>query len=165
MKKAAFLDRDGVINLESGSYTTNVDDFIINKDIPEAIKILREKNYLVIVITNQGGIAKKLYKPEDVLEMHIKLCEELSKTNTDITDIYFCPHHEVTGKCLCRKPNSLMLEKAISTYEIDVKKSFLIGDSDRDILAAENVGIRGIKIESNKSILNLCEEIVKNETC
>lgn len=163
MNKAIFLDRDGVINYERGTYTSRVEDFIINPGIPEAIKMLRDNDFLVIIITNQGGIAKKIYSEQDVLEMHIKLCMELKKINTTITDIYFCPHHNSTGKCLCRKPESLMLEKAVASYNISKSDSLLIGDSERDIIAAEKIGIKGIKVDSNQSIVEICKQIVSDE--
>ncbi|MCK9499566.1 MAG: HAD family hydrolase [Bacteroidales bacterium] len=160
MNKAVFLDRDGVINFEKGHYTTNLDDFIINKGVGAAIKLLKDNGYLVIVISNQGGIAKALYTHEDVLEMHIKFCEYLFEFDTKIDDFFYCPHHQDYGKCLCRKPEALLFEKAIKIYNIDVKNSLMIGDSDRDIQAAAKCGINGIKIKPNENILEICKQIV-----
>lgn len=159
MNKAVFLDRDGVINKETGQYTTCIEDFIINEGIGESIKLLKDSGFLVIIISNQGGIAKSLYSHEDVLEMHLKLCEHLYNYNTAIDDFYYCPHHPDTGICLCRKPDSLLLEKAIARYNISIGESYFIGDSERDIEAAKKVGIKGIKINSNENIFNICKNI------
>lgn len=158
--KTVFLDRDGVVNFEPGHYTTNVDDFIINKGIVESVKLLNDNGFLVIVISNQGGIAKGLYAEKDVLEMHDKLCQELSKDSAKIDDFYFCPHHDSISKCLCRKPQSLLLEKAIAVYNVDVEKSVMIGDSPRDIEAAKKCGVKGVLIKSNQNILDICKTII-----
>ena len=160
LEKAVFLDRDGVINYERGCYTTNVDDFIINNGIGEAIKLLKNNNFLVIVISNQAGLAKKLFTENDLLEMHIKLCTYLFDYQTNIDDFFVCPHHPDFTNCLCRKPKSLLFEKALAVYNIDPKLSFMIGDSERDIIAAEKCGIKGILIESNRNIIEICEQII-----
>ncbi len=159
MTKAVFLDRDGVINKEIGQYTTSVDDFIINDGIGESIKILKSAGFSVIIISNQGGIAKGLYTHEDVFKMHIKLCEYLSKYQTAIDDFYYCPHHPDYTKCLCRKPDNLLIEKAIAVYKINRQKSFLIGDSERDMQAAKKSNIKSIKIKPNQNIVDICKNI------
>jgi D-glycero-D-manno-heptose 1,7-bisphosphate phosphatase len=157
--KAVFLDRDGVINLERGRYTCNPDDFILNEGVAESVKILNDSGFLVIVISNQGGIAKSLYTISDVLEIHQKFCDLLNETNAVIDDFFFCPHHDSISKCLCRKPESLLFEKALALHNIDPAKSFMIGDSERDVKAAEKVGIKGIFIQANENIINICKEI------
>lgn len=162
MNKAVFLDRDGIINFEPGHYTCSAGDFIINEGVGESIKLLKDKGFLVIVISNQGGIAKGLYSHEDVLEMHIKLCEYLSEFNARVDDFYYCPHHEAVSKCLCRKPGSLMFEKAVAVYDIDPFVSFMIGDGERDIIAAGKVGLKGIKVSPNTNIFEICKEITES---
>jgi len=159
MNKAVFLDRDGVINRELGHYCENINDFEILEDVGIALKILKDAGFLVIVISNQGGIAKGLYTEEDVNNMHNKLCQHISVYGAAIDDFYYCPHHDSISKCLCRKPNSLLIEKAIATYGIDPSKSYMIGDGKRDIEAAEKAGVKGILIESNSGILNICKQI------
>lgn len=161
MEKAVFLDRDGVVNFESGRYTCNIDDFIINDGIGEAIKFLKDNDFLVIIISNQAGIAKKLYSSEDLLEMHVKLCMYLKEYGTNVDGFYFCPHHESISRCLCRKPDSLLFEKALAVYGIDPSRSFMIGDKERDIIAAGKCGIAGFIIEPNNSIYEICRSIVK----
>ena len=162
MNKAVFLDRDGVINYECGSYTTNVSDFKINNGIVESVKMLRDNDFLVIIITNQGGIAKGLYTADDLLEMHIKLCETLAEEDTAVTDMFFCPHHQEYGKCLCRKPEPLLIEKALAVYNIDPAKSYMIGDSKRDIEAARRAGVKSIKISPNENIVKHVKNIIDN---
>ncbi len=159
MNKAVFLDRDGVINRELGHYCEKVDDFEILEDVGCAIKVLKEAGFLVIVISNQGGIAKGLYTEADVNAMHKKFRDYLIEYGTDIDDFYFCPHHDSISKCLCRKPNSLMIEKAMSVYDINPALSYMIGDGKRDIEAAERAGVKGILIEPNSGILEICKQI------
>lgn len=152
--KAIFLDRDGVINKERGDYTYRLQDFEINAELIEALQILRDKNYLFIVVTNQAGIAKGLYNKKQVEILHnyfLKICNE---NQIQIAEIYYCPHFTAQSECICRKPNSLLLEKAMARFGIDAKKSYFIGDRDRDMAAAKKVGVGQILIESNASLLN-----------
>ena len=159
MNKAVFLDRDGVINKELGHYCEKVEDFEILEDVGSAIKVLKDAGFLVIVISNQGGIAKGLYSETDVNAMHKKLRDYLIEYGTDLDDFYFCPHHDSISKCLCRKPNSLMIEKAMAMYDINPAQSYMIGDGKRDIESAERAGVKGILIESNSGILEICKQI------
>lgn len=150
--KALFLDRDGVINRERGEYTFKVEDFDILPSVIPTLKWAQELGYLLILITNQGGIAKGLYGHEDVENCHHHLKLELDKSDVSITDIFYSPHHQDYSKSLDRKPGSLMLEKAMAIYKIDAAKSFMVGDSPRDIQASEAVGVKGFLIEPNSSL-------------
>ena len=151
MNKAVFLDRDGVINSPADNYYVwKSKDFIPNKGIIELAKELQRQEYLLIVITNQGGVAKGLYTKGDVMNFHSTMCNYFEKNDVKITAAYFCPHHQDIGICFCRKPQGLMLEKAVARFDINVSKSYMIGDSVRDIEAAKSVGIKGIKIEKDK---------------
>lgn len=159
--KAIFLDRDGLINDNSiAYYIYRIDDFKINSGVINCLKAFCRNKYLLIIITNQGGIAKKEYNSSDVEKLNIHLKKILKEENIEITEIYHCPHHSSVSKCLCRKPGSLLFEKAIAKYNIAKEQSFMIGDSDRDIIAAEKAGIKGIKVASN---LNLYEELKQSE--
>jgi len=155
--KALFLDRDGVINRERGEYTFKVEDFEILPDVIKSLQLAQEKGYKLIVITNQGGIAKGIYTHEDVAKAHQYLSEELAKSNVILTDIFYSPHHQDYSKSLDRKPDSLMLEKAIAIYNIDPNQSIMVGDSERDIIASEKVGVKGIKIKPNSSIFDIVQ--------
>ena len=157
--KGLFLDRDGVINKERGEYTFRVEDFEIIPGVIEGLKIALDKGYKLIVITNQGGIAKGLYTHEDVRLVHDHLFRELKKHGIYLTDIFYSPHHDDYGKSLDRKPGSLLFEKAMAIYNIAARHSFMIGDNDRDIIASERVGIRGIKVTANSSIQPIIETL------
>lgn len=159
MNKAVFLDRDGTIIAERGDYNFHPDHIEINEGAIETLMSFRKKGYLIIVITNQGGIAKGLYKASDVTLIHNIIYDFFNDYGIKIHDFFYCPHHPDFTLCLCRKPNSLMLEKAIAMYNIDKKASYMIGDSERDIEAAINAGIKGIKIEPNQDLSEIIEEV------
>jgi len=159
MSKAIFFDRDGVINRERGDYTYKIKDFVINDGVIDTLKTLYDYGYLLIIISNQGGISKNIYSKNDVEKLHQYLLFELERHNINITEIYYCPHHSDNEKCLCRKPESLLFEKAIARYNINVSQSYMIGDSQRDIVAAEKVGIKGIKIEPNDDLRKILKLI------
>lgn len=158
MNKAIFLDRDGVINVERG-YTHLLEDFIILPDLIEALQLFIKKGYLLIIISNQSGIAKGLYKQSEVEVLHNYLVEELKKSNITFSEIYYCVHHPDVSRCICRKPDSLFVEKGLARFNIDPKRSYFIGDKDRDVEAAAKAGVTGILIESNISLKTILEQI------
>jgi len=159
MQKAIFLDRDGVLNQEVGDYIKRFEDFKLLEHIYEGLTLFSDNGYLLIVITNQGGIAKGEYTHETLSTIHDFMMSELRKHGIEITEIYYCPHHPIVSHCLCRKPGSLMVEKAVSKYQIDPKKSYFIGDKQRDIDCGETVGVNGILIESNENWLPHAQKI------
>lgn len=159
MNKAVFLDRDGVINRERGEWVYRIDDFEINADITESLRVLQKKGFIFIVVTNQSGIAKGVYRHKDVENIHGYMEQYFRDRGIEIKETFYCPHHDDTGRCLCRKPGSLMLEKAIARYNIVVPESFMVGDKERDIEAAGRVGVKGILIKPNGSILKIAEGI------
>lgn len=147
MNKAAFFDRDGTINVEK-NYLYKIEDFEFIDGIPELIKKYNDDGFIVIVITNQAGIARGYYTKEDMNNLHEYINNELSKIGAHIDAFYFCPHHpDFTGECNCRKPKTGMIEKAIKDWNIDVKQSILYGDKPWDIEAGEKCGIRSILIK------------------
>ncbi len=152
-QKAIFIDRDGVINCDTGHYYVfRPRNFVLNRGIVKALKALKEAGFLLIVITNQGGVDRKIYGKKDVEEVHRYMHALLGKKGVEIDAVYYCPHHDEVQKCLCRKPLNLNLEKAISRFSIDRKKSWMIGDSLRDIAAGETSGLHTLKIESNEDL-------------
>lgn len=155
MKKVVFLDRDGVINREVGDYVFSLDKFVLNDGLASALQNYKEQGYHFIIITNQGGISKKRYSKDDVLILNNYLKSWFKDKGLGLLDIMFCPHHDTIEACICRKPNSLMLEKAIAKHSVSIAESFLIGDSPRDIQAAEKVGLKGILIEANSNLNNI----------
>ncbi len=160
MNKFVFFDRDGVINFERGEYTYLKKDFAINEGIITSLKKLQDHGFLLIIVSNQGGISKELYSKEQVEKVHQYLINELKKHEILLTEIYYCPHHAAFENCLCRKPKSLMLEKSIARFDIDTYQSYMIGDSERDITAAEKVGLNTIKIEPNENIEKYVDKII-----
>lgn len=161
MKKAIFLDRDGVINDGTLYYTYKIDDFKFNPGLFEGLQLLRDAGFIFVVITNQGGVAKGIYTKNDVEILHKYMCDELLKQGIEISGVYYCPHYpDITGPCECRKPGTLLIENAIKDFDIDRTQSFMIGDGARDIEAAERAGIKGVKIEKNESIVPYCKQIL-----
>jgi D-glycero-D-manno-heptose 1,7-bisphosphate phosphatase len=158
MNKAIFLDRDGIINTERG-YTHRLEDFILLPDLMESLQFLQRKGYLFIIVTNQSGIAKELYTQENVEEIHAYLLNEFKKNNIAISEIYYCVHHPDVSRCICRKPDSLFVEKALARFEIDPAQSYFIGDKDRDVEAAAKGGVKGILVPSNTSLKTILNQI------
>lgn len=144
LHKCVFLDRDGVLNRERGEYTYQIRDFEVINGVAESFQQLKKAGYLLIVITNQAGIAKNIYSVEDV-----QLCHDYLQAQTGglIDDLYFCTHHPLSTESLLRKPNSLMLEKAIAKWHVDVASSYMIGDSQRDMEAASKINLKSILID------------------
>lgn len=155
MRKVIFLDRDGVINKERGAYTFKITDFEINEGVVDFLKLAQEKGFEFIVITNQGGISKGIYNKNDVHLVHAHMLTQFKKEGITILEIYYCPHHSDIEQCICRKPDSLLLEKAIARFNVDKTVSFMIGDSQRDIDAATKVGVKSFKIEPNTNLKQL----------
>lgn len=158
--KVIFLDRDGVINFEQGDYTFKVADFKIVDGLFKALLILQNKGFKFIVITNQGGISKGIYNHSDVISVHSYMQKQFKDAGIKLLDVYYCPHHAINEKCICRKPDSLMLEKAIAKYGINKARSYFIGDSRRDVLAAEKINLKGIKINTNDSLMDYLHQII-----
>lgn len=149
--KCIFLDRDGVLNEDLNDYLYKTEELIIPEGVPEALQILKKEGYLLIVITNQAGIAKGLYTDKAVYDIH-QIMQKVS--NNALDDIYFSPDHpDHSGKSLSRKPDSLLLEKAAAKYDIDTTLSWMIGDRERDMQAGKKMGLRTIQIipETEKS--------------
>lgn len=162
--KAVFIDRDGVINSDEGHYYIyRVNDFVINPGIREGLKMLYDAEFMLVVVTNQGGVAKGIYTLDDVNAVHTHLQNELSQCGIQLSAIKVCPHHESVAPCSCRKPSPQMILEAINELEIDPNQSYLIGDSKRDIEAGEAAGLkRCFKIDANASIMDACQQIVND---
>jgi D-glycero-D-manno-heptose 1,7-bisphosphate phosphatase len=159
LRKAVFLDRDGVINEERGDYTWQLEDFRINPGVVEALLELQSKGFLLIVISNQGGIAKGLYTKAEVDYLHLHLERFLANHGVKLAGFYYCPHHPETGNCICRKPDSLLLEKACAAHGIEPSASYFIGDAQRDADAAKKAFIHPIQIPSNTPLIDALSKI------
>jgi len=164
MHKAVFIDRDGVINNDEGHYYVyRVEDFKINPHIVEGFRLLHAAGYKLIVVTNQGGVAKGQYTEDDVKKVHDYFISEMAQRQIPIEAIYYCPHHNAVSDCDCRKPKPGMILRALEEHQIDPTQSFMIGDSLRDMQAGEAAGLKACyKIEANASILPACKSILEN---
>ena len=141
-RKACFLDRDGVVNVEV-DYLHEPEKTVLEKGIVEALKAIHKNGYLAIVVTNQAGVARGRYPESDIALVHNRLQELLAEYGEKIDAFYYCPHHpEFTGECGCRKPNPGMLLKAAEELNIDVKSSLMIGDRMSDVNAGRNAGCK-----------------------
>lgn len=147
--KVLFLDRDGIINMERGYYTWLPEEFEFTPHLFDFLRKMKKQGYSFIVITNQGGINKGLYSKNDVEKLHAFMLKKLAEANLEFLDVFYCPHHDDFQKCLCRKPLSLLLEKAIAMYHVNRSESLMIGDNQRDVDAAAGAGIRGLLLSSN----------------
>lgn len=157
--KAVFLDRDGVLNREMGDYVCKVEDFHILDNF-EALKTLQDKGYMLIVATNQGGLAKGWYSEDELAKMHQQLIETYRSHGVEFTDMFYCPHHpEFTGDCNCRKPKPGLLLQGIEKYNIDPAQSYFIGDRERDVVAGTAAGVTGILIDSDQPISTVLDLI------
>ena len=147
MNKAIFFDRDGVLNEEVG-YLFEIEKFKWIDGAKETIKLCNEKNFLAVVVTNQSGVARNFYTEDDVKKIHDFMQEELKKIDARIDAFYYCPHHPegVVEKykkiCDCRKQKPGMILQAAKDFDIDLKNSILFGDSQRDLDAAKNAGLK-----------------------
>lgn len=149
MNKAIFLDRDGVINHDPDDYTYKLEETTILPGIIEFAKAVVEKGYIIIVITNQGGINKGRYGHADVQTVNNFISSEFLKHGVEIKDFFYCPHHSALEKCLCRKPDALLIERGLYKYNVNPAQSYFIGDKWRDVECGEKAGVKGIKIDVN----------------
>jgi len=162
MYDTLFLDRDGVVNHKlEGRYVTNFNDFtFINKSdfaIKELSKIFRR----ILIVTNQQGIGKGIMTIKDLEQLHISMENALSCENKYLDKIYFCPHLE-TSNCDCRKPRLGMFRQAQLDFpEINIDRSFLVGDSDSDILAGKGFGLETVKVSASFTLYDWLIELSK----
>lgn len=153
MHKAIFLDRDGTINEEMG-YINHISRFKIFPFTFDAIKLLKECGYKIIVITNQAGLARGYFSEEVLQSVHDKLMDEAQKTGAGIDKIYYCPHlpgaavKKYDRDCSCRKPKTGMLEKARDELNIDLSRSVMIGDRYKDMQFGWKVGLKTVLVLS-----------------
>jgi D-glycero-D-manno-heptose 1,7-bisphosphate phosphatase len=137
--KTIFLDRDGVINKDTG-YIHKIQDFEFIDGVFEACQYFQSIDYKIIIITNQSGIGRGYYSENDFEKINNWMLNEFEQKGISILDVFHCPHLP-SSKCNCRKPKPGMILKAQSKYNIDMNNSWLIGDKEDDIIAANNAGI------------------------
>ncbi|MGE4456334.1 MAG: D-glycero-beta-D-manno-heptose 1,7-bisphosphate 7-phosphatase [Arcobacteraceae bacterium] len=150
MNKAVFIDRDGVINVEK-DYVYKIEDFEFIDGVFESCRYLQELGYMLVVITNQSGIGRGYYTQSDFENLTAWMIEEFAKNGVNVTHVYHCPHSP-KEECSCRKPKTGMIDTAVEEFDIDVSKSYLIGDKVSDIECAKNAKIKtSIHVKSGHS--------------
>ena len=148
--KVIFLDRDGVINVcLPGDYVKTIDEFEMLPAVPEALKMLKDGGYVLVLITNQRGIARGLMSADDLAIVHDHMQSELARGGASLDAIFFCPHDY--DQCDCRKPKLGMFRAAEERFDVDKSASYMIGDSGSDIEAGKNYGVRTISIRNPKA--------------
>ena len=145
MNKAVFMDRDGVINFDPNRYTYKLEEFVLLEGVPEALQLLKNAGYYLVIITNQAGIAKKIYGHEEVKACHQKMHE---LTDNAIDGVYYSPYHPQATQSLGRKPGSLLFEKAMAKFDVDPTQSYMFGDKERDLVPAVTFGFKTIQVFS-----------------
>ena len=163
--KFILFDRDGVINIEK-SYLYKIEDFEYESGVIEGLEKLKKLGYRFLIITNQAGIARGYYTEEDYLKLEKFIMEDLKNKGIKIEKTYYCPHHpEGKGnyriECECRKPNTGNFLKAIEEFQIDVKKSFMVGDRITDLIPAEKLGFKSVLVKTGYGMKNISKLVDK----
>ncbi|WP_395742786.1 D-glycero-alpha-D-manno-heptose-1,7-bisphosphate 7-phosphatase [Prosthecobacter sp.] len=149
LRPAVFFDRDGVVNVSPGDgYVLRWEEFHFAPGIIEALALCRERGYATVVVTSQQGVGKGLMTMEDLNGMHARMQEELARHGAAFDGIYSCTH--LAGTCTCRKPSAEMILRAQAEHGLDLARSWLVGDHDRDIQMAHHAGVpRTVRILSH----------------
>jgi D-glycero-D-manno-heptose 1,7-bisphosphate phosphatase len=152
-RPALFIDRDGTINEEMG-YINHPTRFVLLPGVGQAIRLLNEREILAIVLSNQSGVARGYFPVNLVHEINELMKRRLGERGARIDGIFFCPHHpkgsveEYALDCDCRKPKTGLIHQACAEFEIDLARSFVVGDRARDIQLAQNAGLKGVMVKT-----------------
>lgn len=156
MNRAIILDRDGTINIDYG-YVHEINKFKFIDGAIEGLKILNDLGYILIIITNQSGIARGYFELADYENLNKYMLDSLSKAGIKINKVYMCPHKE-EDNCNCRKPKLALFYQAIDEFNIDTRKSYVIGDKERDLAICNNENIKGILLSNKKNSKYICKK-------
>ena len=154
MNRAVFLDRDGVITQEPPHYTHKLSQLKLISRSADAIRLLNKNGLMIIVASNQSGIAHGYYREEDAILFNQAMKQNLAEEGANIDAIYYCPHHPEAKieryrvDCNCRKPKSGMLLRAEKELNIDLKHSFMVGDKLSDVEAGKRAGCKTIMVKT-----------------
>jgi len=161
MFKAAFLDRDGVINRKApeGKYVTRWEEMVFLPGVTQAILALRRAGFRIIVISNQRCVAKGLLSVDDLDFLHRRMCETLAADGAVIDAAYYCPH-DTQIACTCRKPAPGLLLEAAADHRIDLKVSWMIGDSPSDIEAGRTAGCKTALLQDSQEVHEVLADVV-----
>ena len=157
-RRCVFIDRDDTI-AKDVPYCDSPDKFVLFSGIPEQIRRLNDAGFLVIMITNQSGINRGYFTEDTLKAIHDKMGLEIEAGGGHIDDIFYCPHRP-DENCACRKPKTLMGEMAAEKYGIDLKRSYMVGDSDVDMGFGEKLGCRTIRVGENFSFKDAVDAIL-----
>lgn len=174
MKKAVFLDRDGVINevlTDRVKFVNKPNELYLLPHVPEAIKKLNKYFDYIFVVTNQGGVGLGYMKETKLQKIHEHMVKELKKEGATIHEVVYCPHKPKSG-CACRKPNSKLIVDLGEKYNIDLAKSYMVGDTDTDIIAGKRAGTKGVFLGAKDpladavfpDLISAAEWIIKDAT-
>ncbi len=156
--KVAFLDRDGVINKDTG-YTYKIDDFEFTDGCITALKTLQKNNYKIIVVTNQSGIGRGYYSEADYKTLTHWYCTQLEQQGVYITNVFHCPHTP-EDNCNCRKPAEGLFLQAAEQYNIDFSASLMVGDKLSDLIAAHKVDVSRLVLLAGDQFEKGAENVV-----
>lgn len=152
-RPAVFIDRDGTVNEQMG-YINHPSRFKLLPGAAEAIRLLNENHLLAVIVSNQSGVARGYFPIDLVHEVHALMQNTLKEKGARVDGIFFCPHHprgsvpEFAKSCDCRKPGTGLIEQACRAFDIDLSRSYMIGDRCLDIEAAERSHLKGILVET-----------------
>ena len=152
LRKALFLDRDGIINVDHG-YVSQIDQFEFTKDIFDLLHYFKNAGYLLFIVTNQSGIGRKYYTQKEYDTLTQWMIKALHEKDIDIQDVQYCPHSP-QDNCNCRKPRTGMIDNILKKYPVDLQNSWLIGDKQSDIDLALNANIPNSIAIGDKNIVN-----------
>jgi D-glycero-D-manno-heptose 1,7-bisphosphate phosphatase len=161
MKRAAFLDRDGVINRKApeGEYVTSWEQLELLPRTREAVRLLNQAGFLVVVVSNQRCVAKGCITASELESIHARMCQEFEAAQATIDAIYYCPH-EIKPPCSCRKPRPGMLLCAARTHDLDLAASWMIGDSEGDVEAGRTAGCYTIRVKGDNNSIGGDADVV-----
>lgn len=157
-KRCVFIDRDDTI-AKNVPYCDSPEKFVLFPGIPEQIRRLNDAGFLVIMITNQSGINRGYFTEDTLKRIHEKMNAEIEAGGGHLDDIYYCPHRP-DENCECRKPNTRMGEMAAKKYDIDLKGSYMIGDSDADVGFGERLGCKAFKVSEGFTFKDAVDKIL-----
>lgn len=163
LEKVIFLDRDGVINQDSTEYVKSWDEFHFIPGSLEALRLMNENGFCVIVITNQSAVGRGMITMKTLMNMHAKMREEVQKAGGKIHDIFFCPHRP-DENCDCRKPEPGLIFQAKEEYGVVLPKAIMVGDNGKDVQVGKNAGVGKTVLVMTGCGATAQNELMKNGT-
>jgi D-glycero-D-manno-heptose 1,7-bisphosphate phosphatase len=156
-RPAVFFDRDGTLTVEN-DWVRSPRDLVLLDGALDAVRDLEHAGYAVVLITNQSAVARGMISEEQLVAIHADLASRFERAGARLDGIYSCPHHPSEGRapyrreCDCRKPKSGLIERAARELDLDVARSWIVGDAERDLLAGARLGIRGVLVGTGKGM-------------